>query len=254
MAVIKDEKKGTWRVVYRYTDWDGKRKQSQKRGFTTRREAQAWEREQLVMRSSDIDMTFQSFYERYKEDKQSRLKQNTWEMKDNVVQTKIMPYFGKLKLSNITAQQIVAWQNKLLAYRDENGKPYSPVYLRTIHNQMSCIFNHAVRFYGLNANPCLKAGTLGKKKNREMLYWTKDEYLKFAEQIMDKPEVYYAGNVFRYAGEGSEKSAERNGIPMPLRRGFPKRGMSTRFRTAASPFRAVNRSCSGILCATYLRN
>ena len=200
MAVIKDEKTGTWRVVYRYTDWDGKRKQSQKRGFTTRREAQAWEREQLVMRSSDIDMTFQSFYERYKEDKQSRLKQNTWEMKDNVVQTKIMPYFGKLKLSNITAQQIVAWQNKLLTYRDENGKPYSPVYLRTIHNQMSCIFNHAVRFYGLNANPCLKAGTLGKKKNREMLYWTKEEYLKFAEQIMDKPEVYYAFEMLYWCG------------------------------------------------------
>lgn len=28
--------------------------------------------------------------------------------------------------------------------KDEKGKPYSPVYLKTIHNQLSAIFNHAV--------------------------------------------------------------------------------------------------------------
>ena len=47
MAVYKEEKTGTWRVIYRYTDWNGERKQSQKRGFKTKREAQAREREQL---------------------------------------------------------------------------------------------------------------------------------------------------------------------------------------------------------------
>ena len=41
MAVYKEEKTGTWRVVYRYTDWNGERKQTQKRGFKTKREAQA---------------------------------------------------------------------------------------------------------------------------------------------------------------------------------------------------------------------
>jgi len=44
MAVYKEEKTGTWRAVYRYTDWNGERKQTQKRGFKTKREAQAWER------------------------------------------------------------------------------------------------------------------------------------------------------------------------------------------------------------------
>ena len=47
MAVYKEEKTNTWRAVYRYTDWNGERKQTQKRGFKTKREAQAWEREQL---------------------------------------------------------------------------------------------------------------------------------------------------------------------------------------------------------------
>ena len=47
MAVYKEEKTNTWRVIYRYTDWNGDRKQTQKRGFKTKREAQSWEREQL---------------------------------------------------------------------------------------------------------------------------------------------------------------------------------------------------------------
>ena len=41
MAVYKEEKTNTWRAVYRYTDWNGERKQTQKRGFKTKREAQA---------------------------------------------------------------------------------------------------------------------------------------------------------------------------------------------------------------------
>ena len=40
MAVYKEEKTNTWWAVYRYTDWNGERKQTQKRGFKTKREAQ----------------------------------------------------------------------------------------------------------------------------------------------------------------------------------------------------------------------
>ena len=65
MAVYKDSNSNTWRAVYRYTDWNGERKQTQKRGFQTKREAQAWEREQLCKTSSEMDMTFSSFAERY---------------------------------------------------------------------------------------------------------------------------------------------------------------------------------------------
>ena len=65
MAIYKEEKTNTWRVIYRYTDWTGERKQSQKRGFKTKREAQIWEREQLNKATADLDMTFDSFVEQY---------------------------------------------------------------------------------------------------------------------------------------------------------------------------------------------
>ena len=198
MAVYKEGK--TWRVIYRYTDWNGDRRQTQKRGFKTKREAQAWEREQLNKAGSDLDMTFGSFVERYKEDMKSRLKENTWATKEHIIRTKLVPYFGKLRMNAITAQQIIAWQNEMMNHKDEKGNAYSPVYLKTLNNQISAIFNHAVRYYNLRENPCKKAGGMGKKKNREMLFWTKAEYLKFAESMMDKPMSYYAFEMLYWCG------------------------------------------------------
>ena len=200
MAIYKEEKTNTWRVIYRYTDWTGERKQSQKRGFKTKREAQIWEREQLNKATADLDMTFDSFVEQYTADMQTRIKENTWSTKEHIIRTKIIPYFGKQKMSNITAQQIITWQNELMNYKDENGKSLSPVYLKTINNQLSAIFNHAVKYYNLRENPCKKAGSMGKKKNREMLFWTKEEYLKFAEVMMDKPLSFYAFEMLYWCG------------------------------------------------------
>ena len=200
MAVYKEEKTNTWRVIYRYTDWTGERKQSQKRGFKTKREALAWEREQLNKATADLDMTFASFVEQYTAAMKTRIKENTWATKDHIIRTKLLPYFGKLKICNITAQQIITWQNEMLDHKDESGKKYSPVYLRSVNSQLSAIFNHAVRYYNLRENPCKKAGSMGKKKNREMLFWTKEEYLKFAEVMMDKPLSFYAFEMLYWCG------------------------------------------------------
>ena len=200
MAVYKEDKTGTWRVIYRYTDWNGERKQTQKRGFKTRREAQAWEHEQLNKKNADLDMKFKSFVELYTADVKTRLKENTWATKEHIIRTKLEPYFGKLKMCAITPQQIITWQNELINYRDEQGKAYSPVYLKTVNNQLSAIFNHAVKYYNLRENPCKKAGSMGKKKNREMQFWTKEEYLKFAGAMMDKPLSYYAFEMLYWCG------------------------------------------------------
>ena len=61
----------------------------------------------------------------------SRLKENTWLTKEHIIRTKILPYFGKLKISEISTKEVIAWQNEMLAYRDEKKKPYSQTYLKT---------------------------------------------------------------------------------------------------------------------------
>lgn len=200
MAVYKDNATGTWRVIYRFTNWKGERKQTQKRGFATKREAQAWEHEAMLKQGAKLDMTFGSFFEVYEADKKQRVKESTWESKSHVIRTKILPYFENRKIEEIEAKDVIAWQNELMAYRDEKGKPYSADYLRTIHAQLTAIFNHAVNFYNLPYNPARRAGTIGSEAVKEMDFWTKEEYLKFSEAMMDKPRSYYAFEMLYWCG------------------------------------------------------
>ncbi len=121
-------------------NWKGERKQKCKRGFATKKEAQEWERMFQLQNSSDLDMSFEAFTELYINDVKNRLKENTWLTKEHIIRTKILPYFGKLKISEISTKEIITWQNEMLAYGDEKKKPYSQTYLKTLHNQLSAIF------------------------------------------------------------------------------------------------------------------
>lgn len=200
MPAYKNKESGKWYVVTQYTDWTGARKQKCKRGFDTRREALEWEQKFQQQSAGDLDMSFEAFVEIYTTDLKARLKESTWQTKEHIIQTKIVPYFGKRKINEITTKDVIAWQNELLAYRDEKHKPYSQSYLKTLHNQLSAIFNHAVRFYDLRSNPAAKAGNMGSEERKEMLFWTKEEYQKFAEEMMDKPISYYAFQMLYWTG------------------------------------------------------
>ena len=200
MAVKRDENNpNMWRVIFRYTDWQGNKRQSSKRGFATKREAQAWEREQLNKTTADLSMTFESFVKIYTADMQSRVRENTWETKEHIIRTKILPYFKARKICEIQPKDIIAWQNEMINF-DNNGKPYSPVYLKTLHNQISAIFNHAVNFYDLAQNPAKKVGNMGKSKNKEMQFWTKEEFAEFIDVMMDKPLSFYAFEMLYWTG------------------------------------------------------
>ena len=200
MPAYKDKAKGTWYASFYYEDWTGKKVKKMKRGFPTKREALEWEREFLMEKQADVNMTFESFAQLYEKDMKPKLKLNTWLTKESIIQKKILPYFGKRKLSEITAKDVMDWQNAIRGLTDAKGKPYSPTYLKTVHNQLSALFNHAVRYYGLQVNPAAKAGNMGVEERREMLFWTKEEYLKFADAMMDKPLSYYAFEMLYWCG------------------------------------------------------
>ena len=200
MPAYKNRENGSWYVVTQYTDWTGSRKPKCKRGFSTKREAQEWEQKFQQQSAGDLDMSFEAFCEIYTKDLKARLKESTWQTKENIIQKKLLPCFGKRKICEITTKDVIAWQNEMLAYRDKNHKPYSQTYLKTLHNQLSAIFNHAVRFYDLHANPAAKAGNMGNEERKEMLFWTKEEYLKFSEEMMDKPVSYYAFQMLYWTG------------------------------------------------------
>ena len=200
MPAYKDKAKGTWYASFYYEDWTGKKVKKMKRGFPTKREALEWERTFLQQQTADLEMTFENFVAVYVADMKGRIKENTWGTKEHILYKKLVPYFGKRKISEITTKDVIAWQNELLAYRDEQRKPYSQTYLKTLHNQLSAIFNHAARFYGLNINPARQAGNMGAEERKKMLFWTREEYIKFSEAMMDKPLSFYAFEVLYWCG------------------------------------------------------
>lgn len=200
MPAYKDSAKGTWYTSFYYQNCKGERERKLKRGFRTKKDALEWEREFLQQQTADLDMTFEAFVELYSRDMKTRLRLNTWQTKENIIQKKLLPYFGSKRMSEISAKDIIQWQNEMMNWRGKDGKPFSATYLKTLHNQVSAIFNHAVRFYELKSNPAAKAGSVGKKEAKDMLFWTKDEYLKFANAMMDKPLSFYAFEMLYWCG------------------------------------------------------
>ncbi len=200
MPSYYDPKTKSWMCKFYYTDYTGTKKQKLKRGFDLQRDAKEWERNFLETQQTDLTMTFENFVKIYNEDMKHRLREHTYTQKQYVINKKLLPFFGKLPVSEITPATVRKWQNELIAYRDDNGQPYSETYLRTINNQLAAIMNYAVRYYNLRDNPCRKAGSIGKGHAEEMQFWTTKEFKTFLNKVSDKPQaragfltLYYTG-------------------------------------------------------------
>lgn len=200
MAVIKNNKTGMWEVRTYYKDLTGARKQKTKRGFAKKSEALEWERNFKLKEDQSISMSFKSFVDIYLTDLEPRIKRNTFLTKKHIIETKILPYFGKRKLDDIRTSDVIQWQNEIMKLKKDNGELFSPTYLKTIHNQLSAILNHAVNMYGLKDNVARKAGTMGKEENKEMEFWTQDEFQAFLDCVADKPISYYAFEMLYWTG------------------------------------------------------
>lgn len=200
MSVTKDKNTGKWMSQIRVKDWTGKEIHKKKRGFATKREALQWERDFINQSRGSLGMSFMDFIELYIQDMEKRLKPSTVANKRFLIDLKIIPYFRKFPLDAIKPTEIRKWQNELTSYRDENGKPYSQTYLKTINNQITAIFNYTVKYYGLKENSCHKAGSMGKKNADEMDFWTKDEFSTFVEAMKDHPANYAIFMTMYYTG------------------------------------------------------
>lgn len=210
MPAYKDKKTGKWFAKFYYRDWQGNNKQKWKRGFSTKKEALAYERDFLEQQCASTEMTFHALYRIYLRDMESRLKDSTMATKKYIFETKIVPFFGNMPIQKISAADIRRWQNELMT-SDEH---YSQTYLKSVNNQLVAIMNYAHRFFDLNTDPCGKAGSIGKERAEEMAYWTLDEYLKFREGIRDKPDAYICFEVLFWTGirEGELLALSREDI------------------------------------------
>lgn len=181
MPAYKMEQRGTWYCKFCYTDWSGAHKQKKKEGFRTKRDALDFERAFLARSRSDCALRFSEVVKLYLEDCRPRLKPTTMRTKETMLQGQILPFFGRYDVGCITPAHVRSWQNGLME------KGLAPTYQKALHNQISSVFNFAVKYYRLAANPCKQAGSIGKKQAEEMEIWTPAEFERFVEALGDKP-------------------------------------------------------------------
>ncbi len=170
MPAYKDTVTGKWYCKFNYKNWLGEKKTKFKRGFVTKKEALAWEREFLMTEQADMNMELEPFVEIYFKDKKGRLKERSVISKRQMIEQKILPYFGKKRMKEITPADILKWQNEMMTMG------YKETYLRMIQNQITALFNHAERYYGLKVNPCKKVKKMGRSNAKELNFWTKSEF------------------------------------------------------------------------------
>ena len=168
MAVIKNNKTGMWEVRTYHKDLTGERKQKTKRGFAKKSEALEWERNFKLKENQSISMNLKSFVDIYLTNLEPRIKRNTYLTKKHIIETKILPYFGKRKLDDIRTSDVIQWQNEIMKLKKDNV--------------------------------ARKAGTMGKEENKEMGFWTQDEFQTFLERVADNPISYYAFEMLYWMG------------------------------------------------------
>ncbi len=103
-------------------------------------------------------------------------------------------------MNEIKPTDIIAWQNEMINMRDKKGKGLSNTYKKTLHNQISAIFNHAVKYYELSSNPAAKVGNFGSEKTKGIVFWTQEEFETFIDTMRDKPMYYYIFSVMYWTG------------------------------------------------------
>lgn len=99
-----------------------------------------------------------------------------------------------MKLSEITASQIIQWQNEM------QTKGFSESYLRMIQNQLTCIFTHASRIYDLHTNPCKKSNVQEIPIQGVWIFWTTEEYQRFIQTIEPGTRYYLIFEILFWTG------------------------------------------------------
>ena len=183
MGVYKDDKTESWFCKFYFKDWQGDRHQTTKRGFKTKRDALRWQADFIAKENRSMHISFEAYVKIYFEDKKNKLKERTVYNKKYMIDKHILPYFKNKKVDEVTSSDIIQWQNAM----EEKG--YSQTYLRMVQNQLTALYTHAAKIYGLK-NPCVSVEKMGKSDADHIDFWTKEEYDRFIS-VVDKSDKYY---------------------------------------------------------------
>lgn len=169
MPAYKDKTRGTWYTRFRYKDWQGKTKETTKRGFSTRRDALQYERDFKSQKAAAPSMTFAALCENYIADLRARHKASYCDTVASIIRSQLLPRLESMPLDEIKIATLQHVQTDLL----QSG--YSPSYLCSVNRVLKTLFDFAVKYYGLARNYMRDLPRIGKNEHRNAI-WTKDDF------------------------------------------------------------------------------
>lgn len=199
MAAYHQEN-GKWYISFYYRDHKGELKHTTRRGFDSEAEALAFERGFQERAQDPASYAFGDFVDTYLADVKPRIRWSTYELKSNAFRKWLTPFFKGKAIGEITSKDVLHWQGWIQEQEKGNGKKLSATYVRTLNNELSALFNHAERNYGIGPSPCKKLSKAGTSKSGEMSIWTKAEYQRFLDAVCDKERSFYAFEILYWTG------------------------------------------------------
>lgn len=191
MSVYKDSYTNSWSCKFRYTDYNGNNKQHKKTGFTTKKSASEYEEKTRKKLEGSSEDSFEYVAKKYLEWCKATNKELTAYMKVSTFNNHILPYFGKMKISDITKTTIREWQLSIL-----NGD-YKPSTQRQLNSTLSGFFTYAVELGYYDVKPMPKS--IGSLKSTHLDYWTLEEFEKFMS-VIEKPIYQVSFNLLYCTG------------------------------------------------------
>lgn len=186
MPVYKDSQRGTWYTKFRYTDWQGKRRETTKRGFATKREAKEYEENFLRTKKDNPDLTIGDLCKLYLEDLKTRTKERTYINLHTCLYRHVSCVFG-MKVSDFTPTTCNKWKALLKEQKSATThEPLKPQTIITIESYLSRVFNYGVKFHGVKSNPFHIAGYDKNQGSKAMAFYEETDFKKFIDAIPKK--------------------------------------------------------------------
>lgn len=168
--------KTSWLIMFRYTDWQGKRRQKKASGFPTKREALAYERDFIEREAGSPSMTFGNLWAIYKKDLQHRVKESSMHSIIPNVERRVLPYFKDMPINQITPAIVRRWETEL-----HDSTELSDRFIQYLHGRLSSVLSFACKYYSLPRNPAKIAGTTVKSTpaQQAIQFWTVEQFKAF---------------------------------------------------------------------------
>lgn len=189
--------KRKYRIVVNYTDSDGAYKKKEKTAYGY---DAAHELEQLMQMQyrqpmeAMGELRFADFFDEYIKYKQHECRETTIEKQKEIVRNHILPYFGNVTMTDITAQMVVAWKNEL------NGTDLGITMKQHCYTQLQAVLNFAQNIEAIHENPTFKIGNFKnayfEMPEEKIQYYTPDEFICFISTAKESISSFFQWGVW----------------------------------------------------------